>query len=125
MPENNIYYSVPPGRTYRLLFLVFLAFFAISPIADAYCDSLCSSLFVFNDLNDADDPDIINDLKLHDDCNSRPARKRASELHHDQTRTLPKDDPAGRVINIQRSANDLKSSQCCPPVSSDLSPPRI
>src|SRR3990172_5614982 len=70
MLKNSINCKLLQCRVYRLLFLLFLAFFVISPIADAYTDSLCPSLSFFNDLNDADSPVSINDLKLNDALSS-------------------------------------------------------
>jgi hypothetical protein len=116
-------------KIYRLLFLVFLAVFTISPIVDAYSDSLSSSLVFFNDLNDSDSPVSIYDLKLNHARKSLHALRQASNHYHNaltlSLRASLKDEPVCHIIKIQISANDIKSSQTCPPLSSDPSPPVI
>jgi hypothetical protein len=111
-----------------MLFLMFLAFFVLSPIADAYADSLCSPLVFLNGQNDEDDPIITDELDLNDIFNCIHTVK-ISENSPQQNRELLqasiKFGPACRIEKIQISANDLKSSQICPPVSSDLAPPVI
>jgi hypothetical protein len=111
-------------RIYRLLFLFLLAVFSISPIVDAYQDSCCSS--TFDDLNDIDLPVSINNLQLNDARKPHHALKNASEQnHHYQKVASAKDSPSGLTTKPQNSANEIKSSQCCPPLSSDPSPPLL
>jgi hypothetical protein len=116
-------------KIYRSLFLLFLAFFAISPIVDAYADSSCSPVVFFNDLNDSDSPDSINNLKLNDARKSLPALNRASKQKNDnRSRLQPtslKDGQAGRLTGPQLPAKDNCSSQRCSLASSDSSPPVI
>ncbi len=115
-------------KIYRLLFLLFLAVFAIAPVADAYVDSLCPPPYL-NDLNDADSPVGINDLKLNDARQSLLALALASRQNHDNRAlflcTLATDGPASRIIKPQLPPNDTCSSQRCSLVSSDPSPPVI
>jgi len=107
---------------------MFLAFFALAPIADAYSDSFCSPLVFLNGLNDADDPIVTNKLNLKDNLNSIHAIK-ASENVSQHYRALLQAainyKPACRTEKIQITANEIKSSQICPPLSSDSSPPVI
>ena len=103
----------------RVLFLVFLAFFALSPVADAYSDSLCSPLVFLNGQNDSDDPVVTNELKL-DNLKSIHAIKKSKITSPHYHALLP-----ASIENIQISANNIKSSQICPPLSSDPSPPVI
>jgi hypothetical protein len=105
---------------------VCLALFALSPIADIYSDSLCSPLVFLNCQNDADDPVITDELNLLDNLNSIHAIKaseKASQNYHALLQASIKYGPACRIEKNQISANDIKSSQICVPVSSDLSPP--
>jgi hypothetical protein len=127
MLKINTHYDFPWFRRSRLLFLLFLAFFAISPIADAYTDSLCSSPVLFSELNDADSPVSINDLKLNDALNSLHASNSTARQNHDDRalslRSLANNGRACEVTKTEESLFTLKSSQCCPPLSSDPSPP--
>ena len=121
--NNN---ELPRCRIYRLLFLLFLAVFFISPIVDAYQDSFCPSTILFNDLYDEDSPVSIDELNLNDALNSHHALKSASEQYYyynDQTLASAKGHPSKCITKSQISANDIKSSQCCPSLSSDPSPP--
>ncbi|MCK9418337.1 MAG: hypothetical protein M0R70_03045 [Nitrospirae bacterium] len=109
--------------------LLFLAVFAISPIVDAYADSLCSSHAIFNDLNDEDSPVSMNDLKLNDARKAIQSLNRASRQNHD-TRALllcspATDGPAGRITRPQLPAKDSCSFQRCSLASSGCSPPVI
>jgi len=109
---------------------VCLAFFTLSPIADAYSDSLCSPLVFLNGQNDADDPVITAELNLNDNVNSIRAIKASENIsrhYHHATllQALIKYGPPCRVEEIQISAVEIKSSQICPPLSSDSSPPVI
>lgn len=109
-----------------MLFLAFLAFFALSPIADAYTDSLCSPLVFLNGQNDEDDPIITDELDLNDIINCIHAVKALETQQHDELlQALIQYGPACRIEKKQISPNDIKSSQICSPVSSDLSPPVI
>jgi hypothetical protein len=109
---------------YRLLFLLFLAVLFISPIVDAYQDSFCPCTVLFHDLNDEDSPVGIDELNLNDTLKSQHALKSASDKKPvDQTPASPKGYPSECITKSQISANDIKSSQCCPPLSSDPSPP--
>lgn len=113
----------------RLLFLFFLAIFAQSPIADAYTDSLSSSLVVYNDQNDPSDPVVTSELSLNDNRKCIAELKASKQLSKDYQLSLLRvsiqDQPACHIMQISISATDLKFSQICPPVSSDLSPPVI
>jgi hypothetical protein len=129
MLNINTHYDVLWFRRSRLLFLLFLAFFAISPIADAYTDSLCSSPVLFNELNDADSPVSINDLKLNDALDSLHAFNSTAKQNPDDLalslHALAKDGPACQITRTESSVFAVKSSQCCPPLSSDPSPPVV
>lgn len=112
----------------RLLFLVFLAVFALSPIADAYADSLCSPFFFLDGQNVPDDPIITDELNLNDNLSSIQTIKTSEKaLQHYQAflRASIKYGQPCRIEKIQISTNDIKSSQIYSPVSSDLSPPAI
>jgi hypothetical protein len=104
MLKNSTNSNSLQGRIYRLLFLLCLAVFAISPIVDAYSDSFCSSAVLLNDLNDSDSPVSINELKLN---------------------ALATDRPEDQIITIEVPLRAQKSSQNCPLFSSDPSPPII
>ncbi len=130
MVKNNITCDSQKCLICRMLFLVFLAFFALSPIADAYADSLCSSRVFFNDLNDSDSPVSINDMKLNDVRKSLHAFNRASRQNHeDPALSLHALSAVGcrasRITKPQLSANDNCYSQRCFLASSDPSPPVI
>jgi len=116
-------------RIYKYLFLLFLVIFAISPIVDAFSDSLCSSSVFFNDLNDSNSPVSINDLNLNDACESLQAQNRASKQNHDIRALLLRDMAinglSGSSTRSQLRAYDRCSSQQCSLVSSDPSPPII
>jgi hypothetical protein len=109
------------------LLLLCLVFFALSPIADAYTDSLCPSLVFFNDLYDEDSPVSINDLKLNDALNSLHVLKRAfkqkPDIHALLLDALAIDGPACHLIKREIQLLTLTSSQSCPPLFSDPSPP--
>lgn len=113
----------------RMLFLVCLAFFALSSSADAYSDSLCAPLFFLNGQNDSDDPVITNELNLNsynlNSIHAIKASENVSQHYHSFLLSSKKYRPACRIEKIQISANDIKSSQICPPLSSDPSPPVI
>lgn len=129
MPINILNRDLLQCRIYRLLFLLFLAVFAISPITGAYTDSLCSSPVLFSDLNDADSPVGIDDLKLDDALKSLHTLKLASRQNHDNHALSPlavaKDYLACQSIRSDHSVITLKSSQSCPLLSSDPSPPAV
>jgi hypothetical protein len=129
MISNVISLDLSVSMKYRLVYLLFLAVFAISPIADAYSDSLCSPPVFLNDLDDSDSPVSINELKLNDTRKSLHALKtlkHASRHYHARMQqALIHGCPACQIIKIQISANDVKSSQNCPPLASDPSPPVI
>jgi hypothetical protein len=113
----------------RLLFLVFLAIFAQSPIADAYSDSLCSSLVVSGDLGDPSDGVVTSELNLNDDSECIYDLKASKQVTKDYQeflrRVLIQDEPACHIIPVSLSATSFKTSQICPPVSSDSSPPVV
>ncbi len=129
MLKNCINCDLLQCRIYRLLFLLFLVFFALSPVADAYADSLCPELVFFNDLNDSDSPVSINDLKLNNSLKALYAMNLASKQNHDNhalfLSALAKDGSAGRITGPQLPANDRCSSQRCSLASADPSPPVI
>jgi hypothetical protein len=105
-----------------------LAFFALSPVADAYTDSLNSPLVFLNGQNDADDPVITHELNLNDNLisiHTIKASENASQQSPALFRASIKYGPACRIEKLQISAIDIKSSQSCPPLSSDPSPPVI
>jgi len=124
-----IYCDYRQCKIHRLFFLLLLVLFAISPIADAYADSYCSSRGDFNDLNDSDDTVVINNLKLNGVRKPLHAFKHASKLPHDDhtlfLRTSPQDGPVGRITKREIPFFAIKSSQICPPFSSDPSPPPV
>jgi hypothetical protein len=127
MLKNNITNSeLFQCRLYKLIFLLFLVVYSQSPIADAYNDSFCSFTVLFNDLNDADSPVCTNNLKLNDVSKSYRTLKSSSKRHPDEKKiALPNDSPLGNTTKPIVSAFDIKSSQCCPPLSSDPSPPVV
>lgn len=128
MLNDNLKCDSPRCRLCRLLFLACLAFFALSPVADAYSDSLCSPLIFINGQNDSDDQIITDELNLNDDHSSIHAIKSAEYAlphYHALLQASLKYGPAFRIEKMQISANNIKSSQICPPVSSDLAPPVI
>jgi hypothetical protein len=104
MLNNNINSDLLRCRIYRLLFLLFLAAFAVSPIVDSYLDSFCSSSVYLNDLNDADSPVSINELNLNE---------------------LALIGPECHIIKIEVPLITQISSQDCSLLSSDPSPPVI
>ena len=107
--------------------LLFLAVFAISPIVDAYADSLCSAQAIFNDLNDEDSPISMNDLKLKDALKAIQSLNRASRQNNDTRalflQALAKNSLAGSITGTQIPANDNSPSQRCSLASSGSSPP--
>jgi hypothetical protein len=113
---------------YRLLFLLFLAVFAVSPVVDAYVDSLCPSSACFNDLDDSDSSISTDDLKLNDARKFLHAFNRASRQDRDNhalfLSALAKDDSAGQITGPQLPTNDRCSSQRCSLASADPSPSR-
>jgi hypothetical protein len=113
----------------RLLFLVFLAIFAQSPIADAYSDSLCSSPIDYNEQNDPSDPVVTSELNLNNNrkcVNDLKASKQASKDYQAFLKwVLIQDESACHITQMSISATDVKSSQIYPPVSSDTSPPVV
>jgi hypothetical protein len=129
MLNHNINCDLLLCRIYRLLFILLLAVFAQSPIADAYQDNFCFPSVLFNDLNDVDSPVSINDLKLDDARKSLQALNRASKQNQDNRarlqRALARCCSAGRITKPQLPANDNCSSQRCSLASSDPSPPVI
>jgi hypothetical protein len=109
------------------LFLAFLALFAISPIVEAYTYSLFAPLILLTDQKEPDGPVVTDELNLNDNLNFLDAVKsseKVSEQNHALVQTSHYGTP-GRIENIQTSAYDIKSSQSCPPISSDLSPPLV
>lgn len=128
MLKDNVTCDSQKCWTCRMLFLVFLAFFTLSPFADAYSDSLCTPLVFFNGQNDSDDPVITNELNLKDNRKSRHAEKASANVfqnYHAFLQASIKQRTACRIDKTQISANNIKSSQICPPLSSDHSPPVI
>lgn len=112
----------------RIMFLLFLAFFALSPIADAYADSLFSPHFNLHGQNEQEDPVVTDKLNLKDDLSSNQKRKTSvniSRRNHTLLLASLKYEIACRIEKIQISAYDIKSSQMYPPVSSALPPPVI
>jgi hypothetical protein len=128
MLKDNITCASQKCWICRLIFLACLAFFVLSPIADAYSDSLCPPLVFLNGQNDADDPVITAELNLSDNVNSVHAIKASgniSQNYHAFLQASIKHVPICLIENIQLSANNIKSSQICQPLSSDPSPPVI
>lgn len=128
MLKDNLTYDSQKCRICRLLFLVVLVCFTLSPIADAYLDSFCSPLFFLDGQIDSDDPIITDELNLYDNLNSIHAIKtseNAFQRYHAFLQTSVKYGPAFRIEKMQISSNSIKSSQICPPLSSDLAPPVI
>jgi hypothetical protein len=129
MLKDNLTYGLQKFWMCRLLFLVFLEIFAQSPIADAYSDSLCSSLVVNGDLGDPSDGVVTSELNLNGSrkcINDLKASKQASKDYQAfLQRVLIQDEPACHIMQVSISATYLKSSQIYPPVSSDSSPPVV
>ena len=130
MLKNNLTYGLQKSWMFRLLFLIFLAIFAQSPIADAYTDALCSSPVDYNEQNDPSDPVVTSELNLNNNrqcINDLKASKQASKDYQASLqRHLIKDEPTCRIMQVSTiSATDVKSSQIYPPVSSDSSPPLV
>jgi hypothetical protein len=127
MLKNSINGKLFQCGIYRLLFLLILAVFAVSPVVDAYVDSLCPSPVCFNDLDDSDSPVSINDLKLNDARKSPHALNRASKQNQDNLarlqRALATGCSAGRIAKPQLPVHDNCFSQPCSLASSDPSPP--
>lgn len=57
MPKSQIYCFFLRSRTYKFLFLFFVAMFAAYPILDAYSDSFNPALLAINDIDDDHDDD--------------------------------------------------------------------
>lgn len=114
-------------RICRLFFVMFLAYFAQSPIADAYADSLYPSLFFLDVQNVPVDQAITDKLNLNNkslkSIQTRNYSQIASLQYDALLHVLIKNWPENRIENIQISAKNIKSSQNYPPVSSDLPPP--
>jgi len=129
MLKVSLTYGLQKSWICRLLFLILLAIFAQSPIADAYVDSLCYSPNDYNEQNDPSDPVVTSELNLNHNrqcIDDLKASKQASKDYQASLqRHLPKAEPTSRMQVSTISAIDLKSSQICPPVSSDSSPPAI
>jgi hypothetical protein len=129
MLKDNLTYGLQKSWMCRLLFLVFLAIFAQSPVADAYSDSLCSSPVDYNEQNDPSDPVVTSELNLNNNrqcINDLKASKQASKDYQASLqRHLIQYEPTCPIKQVSLSAADLKSSQIYPPVSSDSSPPVV
>jgi hypothetical protein len=114
-------------KIFRLLFLLFLAVFARSPIVDAYSDSSCSPLVFFNDLDNSESSVRIDDLKLNEARKSLQSLNRVFRQNRYNRALLEQTaasvGPISRKIKLQLSSNKIKSHQSCPPLSSDTSPP--
>jgi hypothetical protein len=107
---------------------VSLTFFVLSPFADIYTDSLFSPFFFFNGQNDSDDQVITDELNLNNShLNSIQTIVSAYASHHYAfLQASIKYRSACQIEeNEQISVNKIKSSQLCPSVSSDPSPPVI
>jgi len=129
MFSNFIGYCLQWRRINRLLFLLLLAVFALSPVLDAYLDSLYCSPGVYQYINDSDDPIYNDNLKRRDVCNHGLVSKRSSKQRdNDQTlghRVLRINGSQGRISKPQLLANGSWSSQRYSFVSSDPSPPVV
>jgi hypothetical protein len=128
MLKDNLTCDSQKGWICKLLFAMFLAYFAQSPIADAYTDSLCSPLFFLDYQSATDDPVVTDELNLNNKIKSIPTIKtleNSSSHYHELLQALIKYRPASCIEEIQISANNIKSSQIFPPLSSDPSPPVI
>lgn len=126
MQKNKAYCELRQCRVDKLLYLFFVAVFMICTIFDAPAGSLCFSSIPFNDLND---PVIINNPNRIDNRNFVNALKASKRLSNHYLALLRqasiKDEPVFHIRKLQISVNDIKSSQSCPPVSSDLAPPLV
>jgi hypothetical protein len=128
MLKHNIYFDLLRCWFRRLLFLVCLAFFALAAAADAYSDSLCSPLIFLNGQNDSDDPVITDELNLNDNLSTVLVVKDSESVPLQYQSPLEASIeywPAYSVKKIQISANNIRSPQICPLLSSDPSPPVV
>jgi hypothetical protein len=129
MLKNNLTYGLQKCWMCKLLFLIFLAIFAQSPIADAYSDSLSSSPVVYNDQNDPSDPVVTSELNLNNNrkCinDLKASRQESKDYQASLHRHLIRDEPACHFVQVSISEIDLKSSQIYSPLSSDSSPPLV
>jgi hypothetical protein len=117
-------------RPYRVLYLLFVALFIICTFTDACADSLCPPSFFYYELNE-DEPAAINTDKHDLNANRqfidvRKAPKYVSPYYRALVKPRSiEDSPVSLIVPVQNSAHDIKSSQICPPVSSDPSPPAV
>lgn len=128
MLKDFQYRDLPKCWICRLLFLALLAFFALSPFADAYSDSLCSPFVFLNGQFDSDDPVITDELNLTDalsPIHTIKTSEKVSQDYHALLQASIKYGPACFIEVVQISTYNIKSSQVCPPVISDLPPPVI
>jgi len=129
MLNHNLHDDLFQCRIYRLLFLLFLAFFATYPLVEAYSDYACLPHDFFKDINDSDSDDIVAIDELNNIRKSFHELKSSKHVSRAYRAGLQqasiKDALKSHVIKIQHSAHDIKSSQIYPPISSDLSPPVI
>jgi hypothetical protein len=114
-------------RIKRLLILLSIAVIASFPVLDAYLDSFYNTSAVYQDINDSDDPVLINDSQCIDVRNlrlvsKRSSKKRVNEISRAQLVSRI-NGPTDRITKPQLPANDSCFSQRSSFVSSDPSPP--
>jgi hypothetical protein len=108
----------PQSRVYGLLCLLFLAFVALYPLADAALDAFSDHL--------AHSPRMLPEDRIHQDQQNHPSKivliQQASAL----AISVIIDGPVFHVfITRTMPATAVKTSQTCPPLSSDSSPPVV
>lgn len=121
MVNNIIGCNMLWSRRRRLLFLLFLALFAISSIADPYTDSLFSSPGNFNGQNNSNY--LIANNDLDDDYDPCLLSIHAAEHYYESLHHSSEIDSPECIIKKEFPLLALISSQTCPPLSSDPSPP--
>ena len=114
-------------RINRLLILLFIAVIAFFPVLDAYLDSFYNFSAVYQDINESDDPVLINDSQRIDVRNFRLVSKRSSKKRVNEISLAQLvsriNGPTDRITKPQLPANGSCSSQRSSFVSSDPSPP--
>jgi hypothetical protein len=115
---------------YELLFLFSVILLALYPVTDAQTDFLrLNPSNILDYLNDPDDAVGISDLKLNivDDLKPGNHDQKTSNHSSRHSQALLQEaavkDGISSINTRQTSTTDVKSSQSCRPLSSDLPPP--
>lgn len=116
MLKFNAYPKLLKNLICRFLFLLLISVFAIYPVLDACADSFNSSI-VLNDMDDdgGDDHDAVQHAAQ--DCHAA-----CIALFHQASAAYA---PVLCLIDRTKPAIVVRTSQACPPLSSDPSPPVV